>query len=355
MDIQDNSHIKTKLTRILSLDGGGIRGIIPAQILVSLEKRLQKKSKNPKARLSDYFDMIAGTSTGGILTCVYLCPDEKEPQKSRFKAEDAVDLYMKHGDEIFSISWYKKLQSLSGLTDELYSSKSLERILEEYFGNVELKHLIRPCLISSYDVYDSKAYFFTQHDAQITDGRNFYVRDIARATSAAPSYFEAAEITSMSGVSYPLIDGGVFANNPALCAYAEARQWALRTENQNSHTRTEDMFILSMGNGGGAKMRFTYDKVKDWGVIGWVRPLINIMMSGVDQTVHYQLKQIFKSVDKEENYVRIEPDINDANRDMDDASAKNLAALKEAGIKASEQEEISAKLDRVVDVLCENA
>ena len=317
-------------------------------------KNSKKKSNNPDARLADYFDMIAGTSTGGILTCLYLCPDEKDPSKARFKAEDAVNMYMNHGGEIFSISWYKKFRSISGLVDELYPSEPWEKVLGDYFGEIELKHLIRPCLISSYDVYDSKAYFFTQHDARITEGRNFYVRDIARATSAAPSYFEAAEIKSMSGVGYPLIDGGVFANNPALCAYAEARQWALRPENNNSHTRTEDMFILSIGNGGSAKMRFTYDKVRNWGVIGWVKPLINIMMSGVDQTVHYQLKQIFKSVDKEENYVRIEPDINDANRDMDDASKENLEALKEAGIKASEHEDINTKLDKIVELLHNN-
>lgn len=63
-----------KLTRILSLDGGGIRGIIPGQILVKLEHKFRKLDKNPNARIADYFDLIAGTSTGGILTCIYLCP-----------------------------------------------------------------------------------------------------------------------------------------------------------------------------------------------------------------------------------------------------------------------------------------
>ena len=66
-------------TRILSIDGGGIRGIIPGQILITLEQKLQELSEREDARLADFFDLIAGTSTGGILACVYLCPnDEKE-------------------------------------------------------------------------------------------------------------------------------------------------------------------------------------------------------------------------------------------------------------------------------------
>jgi patatin-like phospholipase/acyl hydrolase len=67
---------KQKMTRILSIDGGGIRGIIPGQILVILEEKLKAKTGNENARIADYFDLIAGTSTGGILTCAYLTPDK---------------------------------------------------------------------------------------------------------------------------------------------------------------------------------------------------------------------------------------------------------------------------------------
>ncbi|MCB0397703.1 MAG: patatin-like phospholipase family protein, partial [Flavobacteriales bacterium] len=71
------------MIRILSIDGGGIRGILPGQILVALEKKLQIKSKNEKARIADYFDLIAGTSTGGILTCALLAPDTIDPSRSK--------------------------------------------------------------------------------------------------------------------------------------------------------------------------------------------------------------------------------------------------------------------------------
>ncbi|GAB4408972.1 MAG: patatin-like phospholipase family protein [Microscillaceae bacterium] len=344
--------LNKKLTRILSLDGGGIRGIIPGQILVKLEQMLQNRTGDRSVKLADYFDLIAGTSTGGILACVYLTPDKVDNKRPLYRAEDAVDLYMEHGDEIFSVSWMKKLRSASGLIDEKYPSAPIESLLEKYFGNLELKQLIKPCLISAYDVHDSKAFFFTQQDARLHEGQNFLIRDVARATSAAPTYFEAAKVTSMSGVTYPLIDGGVFANNPSLCAYAEARQWDFGPDKLKPNAA--EMMIVSIGNGGASRMRLTHDKIKNWGTVEWIKPLINIMMSGVNQTVHYQLKQIYQAVGKVEQYIRIEPDLNNAKSDMDDASPKNLKALKEAGIKASENEDIAEKLERIVQMLLDN-
>ena len=90
-----------QLTRILSIDGGGIRGIIPGQVLVSVEKKLQNRTNNKNARIADYFDFLAGTSTGGILTCVYLCPDRNDKTIPRFTAQEALNLYLEHGQDIF--------------------------------------------------------------------------------------------------------------------------------------------------------------------------------------------------------------------------------------------------------------
>lgn len=84
----------SKLTRILSIDGGGIRGIIPGQVLIALEEKLKTKSKNKNAKISDFFDLIAGTSTGDILACAYLCPSEKDKSKPEFSAEEVVNLYL---------------------------------------------------------------------------------------------------------------------------------------------------------------------------------------------------------------------------------------------------------------------
>ena len=129
----------SKLTRILSIDGGGIRGIIPGQVLVALENKLKERSQNPNARIADFFDLVAGTSTGGILTCIYLCPDlGGDPARPLFSAEEAVELYMERGDEIFSVSLWQKIRSAGGALDEIYDAAELEETLDDYLGELKL-------------------------------------------------------------------------------------------------------------------------------------------------------------------------------------------------------------------------
>ena len=110
-----------RLTRILSIDGGGVRGIIPAQVLVRLERKIRRKSGDAGARIADCFDMLAGTSTGGLLVCLLLSPDLENPDRPRFTARDAVRLYLQRSGEIFSIPLPHRISSLEGLTDERQS------------------------------------------------------------------------------------------------------------------------------------------------------------------------------------------------------------------------------------------
>lgn len=324
-----------KLTKILSIDGGGIRGVIPGQILVRLEEKLKTLDKNPDARIADYFDLIAGTSTGGILACLYLCPESSRSKRPRFSAQDAVDLYLDRGDDIFDVSLWHKLRSAGGLTDEKYPSDELEETLKDYFQDLTLRDLIKPCVITAYDVKRRRAHFFTQHDAD-QDRDNFLVRDITRATSAAPTFFEAARIKSFSNVTYPLIDGGVFANNPALCAYAEARKLNFG-QNRNKPT-AKDMAILSLSTGK-VETAYYYKQVKDWGLVEWIKPLIDIMMSSGPETVDYQLRQIYDAIKKPKQYLRMTPKLRGASPAMDDASRENLQLLQEAGNKSAEEQD----------------
>lgn len=336
-----------RLLRILSIDGGGIRGVLPGQILVSLEEKLQQKSENPNARLADFFDLIAGTSTGGILTCLYLCPDENNPTRPRFTAKQAVDLYLEKGGDIFHDTIRHKIASLGGLSEEKYPSDSIEKLFLDYFKDLKLSSLLKPCLITSYNISARATHFFTQHDAQRDESYNYLVREVARATSAAPTYFEPARAHAMDGVSYPLVDGGVFANNPAMCAYAEARQ-QFKRDNENKNVTATDMFMVSIGTGS-VKKSYDYDKAKGWGALGWIQPVIDIMMSGASDTVDYQLKQIFDAIDGSDNYFRINPMMGEADTEMDNASAKNLQALKEAGIATAKK--YDKDLERIANFL----
>jgi uncharacterized protein len=333
-----------KLSFILSIDGGGIRGIIPGRILVALEEKLKQKSGNKDARIADYFDLIAGTSTGGILTCAYLCPDLKNPAnppRPKFNASEVVDLYLERGDEIFNIPVRHKIRTAGGTLDEKYPVKELEDALDDYFGDTRLSQLLKPCLISSYDIKRRQVHFFTQHDAVKNEGWDYLVKDVARATSAAPTYFETAKVKSLTKINYPLIDGGVCVNNPALCAYAEAQN--------KLKVAASDMVILSLGTGF-EKKSYDYNSAKDWGLLRWVQPLINIMMSGVSEVVDYQLRQIFSAVGAPDHYLRINTEFPiGVNPDMDEASQPNLDALKELGTETAQI--YGKELDRLVDML----
>lgn len=333
--------------RILSIDGGGIRGIIPGKILVYLEEKLRELDNNPDGRIADYFDIIAGTSTGGILTCTYLCPDPARSGRPKFEARDAVNLYIEKGGEIFTRSLWQKLKSAGGLIDEKHSASKIEHYFKEYFGDTKLSELLKPSLVTAYDTERRSAFFFTSHNAK-EGSRDFLLRDVARATSAAPTYFEAAGIQNLSGIFYSLVDGGLFANNPAMCAYAESRKHDF---GKLSYPGAKDMLILSLGTGIIEK-QYKHDAIKDWGMIEWIRPLIDIMMSGVSETVHHQLVQIFDSVDKEDSYLRISPDLGDASPEMDEAIDLNIHNLVKAGDLAIEANRI--KLDRLASKLVGN-
>lgn len=325
--------------RILSIDGGGIRGIIPGQVLVALEKILQQKDPS-KPRLADWFDLIAGTSTGGILTCLYLFPDETNPTKAKYSAQQAVDLYLENGDDIFDVSIFKSIASLGGIADEKYSAETLEKVLFRYMGETRLSQLVRPCLVTAYDIFGRNAKFFNKAD--FPKKPDFLLRDVARATSAAPTYFEPANIAALDKSVYPLVDGGVFANNPAMCACVEA--FGL-----NPNLRVSDLKVLSLGTGS-SEEQYHYSEAKNWGKIGWVGPVLSIMMSGVSETVHYQLEKLFGSANCSKQYLRLQVDLktgrnadfkeepkegskteSEVDSAMDNASAKNMRALEKLG------------------------
>ncbi len=330
---------------ILSIDGGGIRGLIPAIISAEIEKRLQLKTGDSNVTLSDYFDMIAGTSTGGILTCFYLLPPEPtQTQHSKFYAADAIPLYANHGKEIFQ----KKGFNPFGIFSEAYSAKGLEKILKEKMGDAKLSDSKKHCLITAYDVNLCKAVLFTYPEAKEKDSRNYYMRDIARATAAAPTYFELADIQSFDETHSYLIDGGMYAGNPVLCAIVEARKTVF---DKCNHPEIPDLYVVSLGTGKSAK-HYDPEKAKKWGLAGWARPVVDIMMSSSSEVVHYQVKQLFDVAECTSCYNRLEIDLGTKTSEMDDVSKGNIARLQQ--VSADFCKNNSALLDKIVDDLIAN-
>jgi uncharacterized protein len=256
------------MKKILSIDGGGIKGIIPAYQLVKLEEELEGK-------ISDHFDLIAGTSTGAILAAGL---------SSGYTAQELLDLYLNEGKNIFKSSFKQKIKSVSGLIGAKYADGRFEKSLRKYFGNCCLKDLNTDFLAVTYNMTDDKPRFFSTADEPEYD-----VADVVRASSAAPTYFNPVDI---EGKQY--IDGGVVSNNPAMCAYAEAKNLY--------KTQASDMFVLSLGTG--TKVD-SYSGMHKWFKFKWVNPLIELMMGADSGVVHYQLSQIYNSIDKQDNYYRI--------------------------------------------------
>ena len=340
-----------KKIRILSLDGGGIRGILPGTILTYLEDQIQKITGNDSASIGEYFDLIAGTSTGGILSLIYLSTDDNGGY--RFTAKEALNIYLKKGDDIFNVKFGKKLKSLGGLRDEKYSEDVIEKTLLDYFGDLKLNQTLKPCLITSYDIHNRKAHFFSSLDAE-SEVYNYYLRDVARATSAAPTYFEPAKITSMYGTPKSLVDGGLFANNPALCAYSEARNIdfskALNDNEKPNKPSAKNMLIVSIGTGE-VKTPYKFDEFENAGMVKWIKPIIDIMMSGNSETVNYQLRQIYNTLEYKDSldYYRLQTQLIHAESAMDQASPKNLKALHDDGLAAVEH--YKTELDDIANKL----
>jgi uncharacterized protein len=322
--------------RLLSLDGGGIRGILTGSILAALEDKLNERFKqingrDPKRplRIAQFFDLVAGTSTGGILTCALLAPHPEDPEYPRYSAKEAVDLYLKHGQTIFSKAPAARWPFGSVFFSSKYRGDRMERILEEFFGDLYISQLIKPCLITSYDIEKRKAVFFTQHDARTRGAMyDFRIRDAARSTAAAPTYFPPGRAQSKSELIYHTIDGGLFANNPTMCAVVESLKLFGK---DGGLLNPANMLILSIGTGTIEK-QYKYNKARKWGIVGWLSPIIDIMMSGVSETVDYQLRKLYDSIQREQQYIRIMPEMFSADSEMDNVSTENLNSLYQAGL-----------------------
>lgn len=343
-----------KKVRILSLDGGGIRGVIPATVMLYVEQEIIKRTKDPNARIADYFDMIVGTSTGGILACYYLTPSPSEQgPMSKYTAEQALSIYASRGGEIFNEakkSTWGGLRQLFNATR--FSPKNIEKIFKEVFGDMQLQELVKPCIVTTYNMHTGESVFFNSREsADKKEKRRYLVRDVVRSTSAAPTYFPPAQISNLATNEKMVnIDGGVFANNPSMCAFVEANTTSFPQLDLHEPT-AKDILLLSIGTGSlPLKFAKPTSTAGTWGVIGWAKSIPEIMMDGGLDTVNYQMEQLFSSLMNEEdrkNYKRVnipQSMRKDAamgnppyNSDMSDASPENIERLKIAGKKALEE------------------
>jgi uncharacterized protein len=288
--------------RIIAIDGGGIRGLIPALVLAEIEQRTGRG-------IATLVDLIAGTSTGAIIACALAKPDP-------LPAAEIANIYVEEGPKIFDRSLVKTITSLGGNIDERYDDKGLVSALERFLGDARLGDAVVPIFVTAYDTQSRTALLLRS----ATDGDIAMVQ-AAHASSAAPTYFEPVRIGPRT-----LVDGGVFAVNPAMAAYAEAGGAAdvLGSLGTGEHTRP-----------------LPFATIRDWGRLEWAEPIIDVVFDGSADAVDEQLARLAG-----DRYIRLQTRLDVASDDLDDASAKNLAALRR------EAEQLIAARSADIDRLC---
>jgi patatin-like phospholipase/acyl hydrolase len=264
--------------RILSFDGGGIRGLVTLAIL----KRLESQVPN----LLQDADLIAGTSTGGIIALGLAAGKS---------VDDMISLYRDNGAAIFDDSWERNLTDVGGMIGADYDQGHLGTLLTGIFQGMMLKDLQKRVLIPSFDLDNGATNpanrtwhpkFFHNFPGPDSDGDELVV-DVALDTSAAPTYFPSHGV---------FIDGGVVANNPSLAAIAQTQD----PRNQDPAPNLSDIHVLSIGTG--TNLSFINGTNLDWGLAQWAKPLVSLLMDASMGIADFQARQILKAT-----YRRIAP------------------------------------------------
>ena len=298
--------------RLLAIDGGGIRGILPAMVLADLERRTNRP-------IIDLFDMIVGTSTGGLIALALACPGEGG--RPRHTARDLIQFYQVEGKRVFSRSVWHKIRAVGNAGG---------REISEFGDRGGPRWLLRRmpaqgCFVRRgrarrYQIERRFPFFFKVSNARIKRYYDYPMKQVIRAATAAPTYFEPARI-GIDGPNdyYALVDGALFAYNPGMCAY---------TEVLHRFPDHESILMVSLGTGELTR-RLPYDEVKDWGAARWAQPTFALMCDGICDVVDYQLQQLLPPTpDGIRQYYRFQARLDVGNDDMDDASNTNIRVLK---------------------------
>ena len=348
--------------KILAIDGGGIRGIIPALVLAEIEKRTQKP-------IFSLFDLITGTSTGGILALGLTKPrlnteTSDKLTEAEYTAADLSQLFIEYGVEIFYEPLFEKL--LGPLEDIFlqpkYASTSRVEILKQYFGDSLIENNLKEVFVTSYDIEQRIPILFTnkREKQQIESKRfrnlcaGFSLLDAALATSATPTYFPPHRIATAHNTNgfYTLVDGGVFANNPSQLAISEAK--ISSKQEANRVLNTEDILVVSLGTGSLTSV-YPYNEVKNWGLLQWGRPLLNIMFDGSSEVVAGELERLFASSNQKNksSYYRLQTFLDAELEEIDKTTLRNTRQLQAAAQQMIAQN--SKKIDELCSLLLEGA
>ncbi|CAD6245519.1 unnamed protein product [Miscanthus lutarioriparius] len=328
------------IVTVLSIDGGGVRGIIPGTILGFLEEKLQEFDERPDARLADYFDVIAGTSTGGLVTAMLTAPNKDG--RPLFAAKDINDFYLQHCPKIFPpnssggpLGLFKKLSGPK------YDGKYLHSIVRELLGETRVSQALQNIVIPTFDIKLLQPTVFSKYNAINDVSKDALLSDVCISTSAAPTYLPGHQFETKDKDGKPrafnLIDGGVAANNPTLLAMTDVSKQILLGNQDFFPIKPSDygkFMVLSLGTGS-AKVEEKFDAVQSskWGLLGWLSnkdttPIIDSFSQASADLVDIHASVLFQALHSERQYLRIQDDeLTGETSSVDVSTVENLNRL----------------------------
>ena len=333
-----------RLITVLSIDGGGIRGLIPSTILACLESKLQELD-GPDARIADYFDVIAGTSTGALVTSMLAAPGENK--RPLFEAKDINKFYLENGPKIFPqkrLGFLTPMANLFGAVNgPKYDGKFLHDKIKSLTNDVTVADTVTNIIVPTFDIKYLQPVIFNTYEAKVDPLKNAHLSDICISTSAAPTYFPAHYFTTRDPAGklpdreYHLIDGGVAANNPTMAAMSMITKEVLRRNPDFTHGKPAEYhryLIISIGTGTAKQAeKYTAPDCAKWGVLRWLydggfTPLIDIFSHASADMVDIHAAILFQALNIEKNYLRIQDDSLTGHTSSVDISTKaNMEAL----------------------------
>ncbi|CAM0942948.1 unnamed protein product [Alopecurus aequalis] len=330
------------IVTVLSIDGGGVRGIIPGTILAFLEEKLQELN-GPDVRLADYFDVIAGTSTGGLVTAMLTAPNAEG--RPLFAAKDINKFYLENCPKIFPPVSTGALGLMRSMRGPKYDGEYLHSVVKGLLGTTRVSQALQNIVIPTFDIKLLQPTIFSRYDAQNDVSKNALLSDICISTSAAPTYLPGHhfETEDKDGKprSFNLIDGGVAANNPTMLAMTHVSKQILLGNHDFFPIKPTDygkFMVLSLGTGS-AKVEEKYDAALcgTWGILGWLynngaSPLIDSFSQASADLVDIQASVLFQALRCEKQYLRIQDDeLKGDISSVDMSTTENLNRLVDVG------------------------
>ncbi|KAF8020262.1 hypothetical protein BT93_G0844 [Corymbia citriodora subsp. variegata] len=302
----------------------------------------------PDSRIADYFDITAGTSTGGLVTAMITAPNEHN--RPMFAAYEINKFYLEHCPKIFPRKSRNKMINsiiswVGALMGPKHDGRKMKTLVERFLGDTTLRQTLTNVVIPTFDIKLLQPVIFSTDDARTNRLKDARLADVCISTAAAPTFLppHSFETEDENGKKrrFDLIDGGVAANNPTLLALSHIKR---ETLSQNEECKdinpraTDQILVLSLGTGAANnKEKYSAAKAARWGLINWnfhrgFTPLVDIFNDAISDMVDIHLSTLFQFFDHKQNYLRIQDDtLTEKELSVDVATPENLQRLLKIG------------------------